>query len=64
MKPIYIVGAGPGALDLMTIRASERLKQAEVLVWADSLIPPAITEIAPKSCETNTYKFFDLRGNN
>ena len=51
MKPIYIVGAGPGALDLMTIRASERLKQAEVLVWADSLIPPAITEIAPKSCE-------------
>ena len=27
MSPISIVGAGPGALDLLTIRAQERLKQ-------------------------------------
>ena len=36
MNPISIVGAGPGALDLMTIRAQERLKKADVLVWTDS----------------------------
>ncbi|WP_320667257.1 precorrin-4 C(11)-methyltransferase [Prochlorococcus sp. MIT 1307] len=51
MNPISIVGAGPGAIDLMTIRASERLKQAEVLIWADSLIPPQIAALAPENCE-------------
>ncbi len=60
MSPIYIVGAGPGALDLMTIRASEKLKQAEVLVWADSLIPPAIAALAPKSCERITTSSLTL----
>ncbi len=51
MNPISIVGAGPGAVDLMTLRAIERLKQAEVLVWADSLIPPDIAALAPENCE-------------
>ncbi len=51
MNPVSIVGAGPGAIDLMTIRALDRLKQAEVLVWTDSLIPPQIVSIAPKDCE-------------
>ena len=45
MNPIAIVGAGPGALDLMTIRAQERLKTADVLVWTDSLIPTQITNL-------------------
>ena len=51
MTPISIVGAGPGAIDLLTIRALERLKRAEVLVWTDSLIPAQIAELVPKSCE-------------
>ena len=32
MSRISIVGAGPGATDLLTLRAAEHLKQAEVLV--------------------------------
>ena len=51
MSSISIVGAGPGALDLMTIRAQERLKTAEVLVWTDSLIPIEITKIVRDDCE-------------
>ena len=51
MSSISIVGAGPGALDLMTIRAQERLKKAEVLVWTDSLIPLEITKIVKDDCE-------------
>tara|TARA_B100001029_G_scaffold62_1_gene49 strand:+ start:278 stop:1030 length:753 start_codon:yes stop_codon:yes gene_type:complete len=51
MSPISIVGAGPGALDLMTIRAQERLKTADVLVWTDSLIPIQITNLVKDSCE-------------
>ncbi len=51
MNPISIVGAGPGALDLMTIRAHERLKKADVLVWTDSLIPIQITNLVKDDCE-------------
>jgi len=51
MSPISIVGAGPGALDLMTIRAHQRLKTADVLVWTDSLIPIQITNIVKDDCE-------------
>jgi len=51
MSPISIVGAGPGALDLMTIRAQERLKTADVLIWTDSLIPIEITKIVKDDCE-------------
>ena len=51
MSPISIVGAGPGALDLLTIRAQERLKTADVLVWTDSLIPIQITNLVKDDCE-------------
>ena len=51
MSQISIVGAGPGALDLMTIRAQERLKTAEVLVWTDSLSPIQITNLVKDDCE-------------
>ena len=51
MTPISIVGAGPGALDLMTVRAHERLKTADVLVWTDSLIPTQITTLVKDDCE-------------
>tara|TARA_Y100001968_G_C19441422_1_gene762751 strand:+ start:2075 stop:2833 length:759 start_codon:yes stop_codon:yes gene_type:complete len=51
MNIISFVGAGPGARDLLTLRAVERLKKAEVLVWADSLVSPEIIELVPKDCE-------------
>ena len=51
MNLISIIGAGPGAPDLITKRAEERLKEAQVLVWTDSLVSPEIADLAPKSCE-------------
>ena len=44
--------AGPGAPDLLTLRAVERLKQADVLIWTDSLICPDIIRHAPQTCES------------
>ncbi len=51
MKPLSIVGAGPGAIDLITQRAINRIEQAEVLVWTDSLLPNKITTLSKKDCE-------------
>ncbi|HCA60257.1 MAG TPA: precorrin-4 C(11)-methyltransferase, partial [Synechococcales bacterium UBA8647] len=48
---VQIVGAGPGAPDLMTVRAQRAVEQAELLIWADSLVAPEIAALAPESCE-------------
>lgn len=45
-----IVGAGPGAPDLLTMRAHRRIREAQVLIWADSLVSPAIAALAPADC--------------
>jgi len=45
------VGAGPGAPDLLTLRAASVIAAAEVLVWTDSLINPQIAALAPEGCE-------------
>jgi precorrin-4/cobalt-precorrin-4 C11-methyltransferase len=51
-RPIVrFVGAGPGAPDLLTIRAARAIEQADVLIWTDSLINPAIAALAPSGCE-------------
>ncbi|MEB3331703.1 MAG: precorrin-4 C(11)-methyltransferase [Synechococcaceae cyanobacterium] len=48
---VWIVGAGPGAPDLLTLRAARLIEAAEVLIWADSLVNPAVAALAPQSCE-------------
>jgi len=39
---ISFVGAGPGAADLITLRGRDRLAQADIVVWASSLVPEAL----------------------
>ena len=48
---VWIVGAGPGAPDLLTLRAARVIEQAEVLIWTDSLVNPQLAAMAPATCE-------------
>ncbi|RXE57170.1 cobalt-precorrin-4 C(11)-methyltransferase [Methanoculleus taiwanensis] len=44
MAKIYIVGAGPGAPDLITVRGMRLLEEADVLIYAGSLVNPELVE--------------------
>ncbi len=48
---ISFVGAGPGAVDLMTLRGADRLERADVVIWASSLVPAAILGFSRGSAE-------------
>jgi uroporphyrin-III C-methyltransferase len=45
---VFLVGAGPGAADLLTLRAAECLKRAEI-VFHDALVDPAVLSLAPRA---------------
>ncbi|MBE9205876.1 precorrin-4 C(11)-methyltransferase [Nostoc sp. LEGE 06077] len=52
LKPaVYIVGAGPGDPDLLTVKAQKLLSTADVILFADALIPEQILNICRQDAE-------------
>ena len=43
---VYFIGAGPGAPDLMTIRARDIIAQADLVLYADSLVDERVGDFA------------------
>jgi precorrin-4/cobalt-precorrin-4 C11-methyltransferase len=41
---ISFVGAGPGAVDLITVRGAQRLATADIVIWAASLVPETLLQ--------------------
>ena len=35
---VSFVGAGPGAADLITLRGAQRIAEADIVIWAASLV--------------------------
>lgn len=46
MGKVYLIGAGPGAADLITVRGAKLLSRADVVLH-DALIEPAMLDYAP-----------------
>ena len=47
---VHFVGAGSGAPDLITVRGQRLLAQADVIIYAGSLVNPALLEGRKESC--------------
>ena len=47
---IHFVGAGSGAADLITVRGAKLLEQADVIVYAGSLVNPQLLDYAKEGC--------------
>lgn len=48
---VCFVGAGPGAKDLITVRGQQFLQNADMIIYAGSLVNPALLEYAKEGCE-------------
>ena len=46
---IHFVGAGPGAVDLITVRGMRLIEEADVIIYAGSLVNPRILDYAKKN---------------
>ena len=47
---MHFVGAGSGAKDLITVRGKNLLAEAEIIIYAGSLVNPELLEYAPGGC--------------
>lgn len=52
---VYLVGAGPGAADLITVRGAKLLEQADI-VFHDALVDPAMLELCPQAIKVPVGK--------
>ncbi len=48
---IRFVGAGSGAPDLITLRGDRLLREADVVIWAGSLVNPELLNVCKPECE-------------
>lgn len=48
---VHFVGAGSGAVDLITVRGAKLLGEADVIIYAGSLVNPALLDYARADCE-------------
>ena len=51
MGSVSIVGAGPGDPELITVKGQRLLAEADVIIYAGSLVPKALLDYAREDCE-------------
>ena len=48
MKPVYIIGAGPGDPERLTMKAHRLIHESDVIIFTGSLVPKSIFDTVPK----------------
>ena len=62
MGKVWFIGAGPGAPDLLTLRASRLIGEADVIIWARSLVQEGVLEHARDDAEIVESTTIPLEG--
>ncbi len=57
---VYFVGSGPGDPELITIKAKRIIGEADVVVYADSLVPSEIADFASPGAQVHGSKSMSL----
>lgn len=57
---VNFVGAGCGAADLITVRGKSLIEQADVIIYAGSLVNPQLLEYAKKDCQIHNSAYMTL----
>lgn len=57
---VFFVGAGPGAVDLLTVRAMEMIKTCRFCIYAGSLVSPDVISLIPEDAEAYDSAELDL----
>lgn len=62
MGKVWFVGAGPGAPDLLTVRGARLIGEADVVIWARSLVHEDVLEYASTEAEIVESTTIPLEG--
>ncbi|MDA8325372.1 MAG: precorrin-4 C(11)-methyltransferase [Nitrospiraceae bacterium] len=62
MRPVYFIGAGPGDPELLTLKGRRLLDEAGTVVYAGSLVNPALLKDAGRKAEGGKPKIYDSAG--
>ncbi len=57
---IYFIGAGPGDPELITVKGAKILSEAQIIIYAGSLVNPAVVEIGSADAEVYNSAEMDL----
>lgn len=57
---VHFVGAGCGAVDLITVRGQRFLQEADVVIYTGSLIDPELLRLTPPGCELHNSAHMTL----
>ena len=53
---IHFVGAGSGAVDLITVRGQKLLEEADIVVYAGSLVNPELLPYVRRTVRSTTVR--------
>ncbi len=60
MSDVYFVGAGPGDPDLITVKGKRIVKNADIIIYAGSLVPKAVIDDHKENAEIYNSATMDL----